>query len=82
MVKITIYSLPTCPYCKMTKRFFNEKKIEYQDIDVSANQDEAEIMIKKSGQMGVPVIIIKKDNREEMIIGFDQQKISQLLGIS
>ncbi|MFA6254560.1 MAG: glutaredoxin family protein [Patescibacteria group bacterium] len=82
MTKVTIYSLPTCPYCKMAKRFLDENKIEYQDIDVLANPDEAEIMIKKSGQMGTPVIIVEKDGQEEMIVGFDQQKLSQVLGIS
>jgi len=34
-------------------------------------------MVEKSGQMGVPVL----DINGEIIIGFDRDKISQLLGI-
>jgi len=34
-------------------------------------------MIQKSGQMGVPVIEID----EKFVVGFDKEKISQLLGI-
>lgn len=38
---IVVYSTPTCPYCKKTKSFLVENDIEYEDIDVSSNQDKA-----------------------------------------
>lgn len=79
MAKITIYSTPTCPYCKLAKEFLTEKKIEFTDIDVAADQKAAEEMIHKSGQMGVPVIIVEKDGKEEVMVGFDQAKLTELL---
>ncbi len=83
---ITIYSTPTCPYCKMAKEFFKENKVEYEDIDVAADQDRAREMVEKSEQMGVPVIVIPAEltstKKEEVIVGFDRDKISELLGIS
>ncbi|MFH1426822.1 MAG: glutaredoxin family protein [Candidatus Kerfeldbacteria bacterium] len=82
---VTIYSTPTCPYCKMAKDYFKENKVEYEDVDVAADQDRAQEMIEKSGQMGVPVIVIPGDmaasKKEEVVIGFDRDKLEELLGI-
>jgi len=81
MSKITIYSTPICPYCTIAKKYFDDKKIKYQEIDVSADQKKAQEMQEKSGQLGVPVIIIKNEKKEEVIIGFDKQKIDQILNL-
>ncbi len=74
---IVIYSTPTCHFCQMAKEFFKEKEIEYTNYDVSEDMEKRKEMIEKSGQMGVPVIFI--DN--EMMIGFDRDKILSALGI-
>ncbi len=42
---------------------------------MAADRDKAKEMIQKSGQMGVPVIIIDG----EIIAGFNQSRIDQLL---
>jgi len=81
MPKVTIYTTPVCPYCTLTKEFFKEHGIDYTEIDVSADQEAAREMIKKSGQMGVPVIIVEKDGEENIVIGFAREKLSELLGI-
>ena len=73
---IKIYSTPTCPYCKMAKEYLSSKGISYQDIDVSSNSEAVEEMVKISGQMGVPVIVING----EPIVGFDKARIDSLLG--
>ena len=75
--KITIYSTPTCPYCVRAKQFLKDNHIEFEDIDVSENQEAGEEMIKRSGQMGVPVL----DIDGEIVIGFDKEKIKKTLGI-
>ena len=77
MKKVVIYSTPTCHFCQMAKKFFKEKNIEYTDYDVSTDDDKRKEMIEKSGQMGVPVIYID----DEMLIGFDKDKLSTALGI-
>jgi len=81
MTNITIYSTPTCPYCTMAKDFLTENKIKFTNIDVSANHEKAHEMIEKTGQMGVPVITVKQNNKEEIMVGFDQQALSKILGI-
>ena len=75
--QVRIYSTPTCPYCKMAKQFLTENKIAFEDVDVSANQNAAQEMIAKSGQMGVPVL----DIGGQIVIGFDKNKTKQLLGL-
>lgn len=75
--KVKVYSTPTCPYCIRVKQFLKENSIEFEDVDVSTNQQAAQEMIDKSGQMAVPVL----DVNGEIITGFDKDKISQLLGL-
>ena len=78
MSKVTIYSTPSCHFCHMAKDFFKEKNVEYVDFDVAADLDKRREMITKSGQMGVPVIIIG----DQLIVGFNKPKIVDLLGIT
>lgn len=75
MKKVTIYSTPTCTYCKMAKEFFTENKVEYVENDVSQDEAKRNEMVEKSGQMGVPVI----DIEGEIIVGFDEAKLKELL---
>jgi len=76
--KIIVYSTATCPYCQMLKEHLTEKKVEFENIDVGANQAKAKEMIDKSGQMGVPVI----DIDGKIIIGYDKDTIDKELGLA
>lgn len=75
---VTIYSTPTCHFCDMTKNFLKENGIAYTDHDVAHDLAKRQEMIQKSGQMGVPVIFVG----EEMIIGFDKERLASTLGIA
>ncbi len=78
MAKIKIYSTVVCPYCVTLKMFLKEHNIEFEDIDVSQDKKALDEMVKKSGQMGVPVA----DINGEIVIGFDREKIRALLKIT
>ncbi len=75
---VTIYSTPTCHFCGLAKDFFKEKGISYTEHNVAQDLVMRQEMIQKSGQMGVPVIFIG----DEMIIGFDKEKIASTLGVA
>lgn len=77
MAKAIIYSTPTCVYCKMAKAFFKEKGVEFEEKDVATDMVARKEMVDKSGQLGVPVI----DIGGKVVVGFDQQHLSELLGI-
>ena len=79
MTEIKIYSTPSCPYCNMAKEFFIKNDIKFTNIDVSTDAKKAQEMIDKSGQMGVPVIVVKKDDKENVVVGFDEPGLSKLL---
>ena len=78
MQNVTIYSTPSCHFCHMAKEFFKANNIAYTEYNVAGDMERRKEMIEKSGQMGVPVIIIG----EELIVGFDKPKIAKLLGIT
>jgi len=61
----------------MAKDFFKEKNIAFTDHDVATDAAKRAEMVEKSGQMGVPVIIIGND----LIVGFNKPLISKLLGV-
>jgi len=75
--KVIVFSTPTCSYCNLAKRYFREKNIKFTDVDVSRDQNAARDMVKRTGQTGVPVILINN----KAIVGFDKPKINQLLNI-
>ncbi|MCK5087663.1 MAG: NrdH-redoxin [Melioribacteraceae bacterium] len=75
--KVIIFTTPTCSFCTTAKRYFREHKIRFRDIDVSRDQKSAMDMQRRTGQTGVPVILI--NNRP--IVGFDKPKINRLLNI-
>lgn len=74
---IKIYSTPTCVYCHALKEYLAKNNIQYQETDVSQDEKELEKMVAISGQMGVPVVDIDGN----IVIGFDKEKIDELLGI-
>ncbi len=77
MPKVRVFSTSMCPYCTTLKEFLKEKNIEFEDINVTEDIQAQEEMIKKSKQMGVPVVEID----EEIVVGFDKEKICKLLNI-
>ena len=74
---IKVYSTPTCPWCHKAKEFLKEHKIKFENVDVSSDVAGAKEMVKKSGQMGVPVI----DIDGKIIVGFDEEQLKKTLKI-
>jgi len=76
--EVIVYTTPTCPWCEMVKRYLQAREIPYTEIDVSADYNAAMEMVRKSGQTGVPVVEIDG----EIVVGFDRERIDQLLGLA
>lgn len=77
MVKVEIFTTPTCIWCKKTKEWFKEHKVKYEEYDVSTDDKAKEEMIEKSEQMGVPVVLVDG----QVIVGFDEQALKKALKI-
>jgi len=66
--KVTIYTTPTCPWCHRAKKFLQENQVAYEEKDVASEHEARHEMVRKSQQMGVPVIDIDR----EVVIGFNE----------
>ncbi|MBN2348566.1 MAG: hypothetical protein JXJ22_07010 [Bacteroidales bacterium] len=75
---VTVYSTPTCSWCNTLKSYLRKNRIIFTDIDVSRDEQAAKDMVNKSGQQGVPQMLVDG----ELIVGFDQKKINRLLEIN
>ena len=74
--KVVVYSSDTCPYCVSAKEYLKENNIEFVEKNVSKDPQARNELIEKK-QMGVPVIMVD----EEMIVGFDKNKLDNALGL-
>ncbi len=61
----------------MAKDFFKANNVAFTDYNVAADQDKRKEMMEKSGQLGVPVIVIEND----IIIGFNKPAITKILDL-
>ena len=73
--EVIIYSSPTWPHCHRAKEYLSRKEVPFTNYDVAADREKAKEMIEKTGQMGVPVILVD----DEIVIGFNQAKLDELL---
>ena len=82
-VSVRLFATLSCPYCKMEQSWLEENKIRHEVVHVDLDRKQAEEMVRKTGQMGVPVTEIQyEDSEPEYIIGFDKPHLSQILGVN
>lgn len=72
---VKIYTTPTCGYCHQAKKFLADLGVSFTEHDVSRDRASAEEMVRLTGQMGVPVIVVDG----EAVIGFDRARLQALL---
>jgi glutaredoxin 3 len=72
---VIVYSTLSCPYCHMAKDYFKQNGVLFTDYNVGNDQAKAQEMVKKSGQMGVPVI----DIDGTILVGFQPAEFDRLL---
>lgn len=75
--RVILFTTPTCSFCGMTKRYFKDRGIKFKEVDVSRDAAAARDMVRRSGQMGVPVV----DIGGKIVVGFDRPKIDKFLGL-
>jgi glutaredoxin-like YruB-family protein len=75
--EVKVYSSPSCSWCVKVKDFLKENGVAYTDFNVAEDATAREDIVKRSGQMGVPVIDIDGD----LVIGFNQPVLKEKLGI-
>lgn len=82
MPKIKIYSTRTCPYCHMLKQYLKSKNIEYDEVFIDMDINEAKNSLDACGSMGVPCTHIELENGKQVnILGFDKPAFDEVLGL-
>lgn len=76
-MNVTVYSTRSCPWCTRVKDYLKVNDINFKEINVAEDRAGAMEMIKKSGQMGVPVL----DLNGIIVVGFDKEKIDTVLNL-
>lgn len=72
---VKVYSTNSCPWCVKAKQYLKSKNVEFEDLNVQTDMEARESMLKKSKQMGVPVL----DINGTIIVGFDKNAIDAAL---
>jgi glutaredoxin 3 len=76
-MEVKVYSTPVCPWCKRAKEFLKRNNVAFTEVNVAGDQQAAQEMIKKSGQMGVPVV----DVDGTIVVGYDEEELKKALKI-
>ena len=72
---VTVYSTPSCSYCRLAKDYLRKHNIPFTDYNVASDRAKADEMVRKSGQMGVPVL----DINGRILVGFNPAEIERAL---
>lgn len=75
--RVLVFTTPTCPWCNRAKAYLREQHVPFKEVDVSRDAAAARDLVRRTGQMGVPVIEI--DGKP--VVGFDRPRISRMLGL-
>ena len=76
-MKVLVYTTPTCTFCHLAKEFLKEHKVKFEEMDVSKDKKALDTAVKKSGQVGVPVI----DINSHILVGFDRVALKRALDL-
>lgn len=81
--KVLLYALSTCGWCRLTKQFLRDNKVEHEYVDVDLCDDEDREKIRKDilnrgGSLSYPTIIV---DDKVLITGFRKDKLKEALGI-
>lgn len=72
-MNITVYTKPNCPQCSRTKAMLKNKGFNYEEVDVTTNEEIVEYLLSK-GFQALPVV----ETDKEMWSGFRYDKIKEL----
>ena len=74
-MSVALYTTPTCSYCRMAKQWLKENRVPFKEFDVSKDPRRADEMLRRTGQMGVPVVEV----HGKFIVGFNKPEIEKAL---
>lgn len=83
-MKITVYTITDCPFCKQEKDFLTAQGLQFEEKNVQENREFLTEMLQVSDKFaGVPFTMIEKDTGEKVgLKGFTQSEFETALGLA
>jgi len=75
--RVVLFSSSSCPWCARAKNYLRQNGVRVKEIKVDKDPDAAKDVVRMTGQMGVPVLLIGRAK----VVGFDKGKIDRLVGL-
>jgi len=50
VAKVTLFSTPSCSWCKRAKRHLREKRVRFKEVDIERDPRAAQDLVKKTGR--------------------------------
>ncbi len=75
--EVKVFTTPTCPYCRMAKKFLDDNGIKYREFNVAEDKAAREEMSRKCHSLAVPTICFD----DEILVGFDEAQLRAKLGL-
>jgi len=77
VAKVEVYTTPYCPFCVRAKTLLNNKKVAFEEIDVSEDPELREAMVQRAGgRRTVPEIFVNG----RIIGGYDELRALEIKG--
>jgi glutaredoxin 3 len=75
--RVTVYTQPDCPPCKIVKEFLRHHQIEFTEFDVSKDKAARNRLINDYRSYSTPTVVVD----DQVISGFDLPALEKLLGL-
>jgi len=78
-MQITMYTTNACSSCRMVKQYLASKDLKYKEINIQDHPDKASEAFEVSGQMSVPITVVKQGSLREIIVGYNISKLASAI---
>ena len=75
MADLTIYTQPSCGYCKELKDFLKRHDIHYEEKDITMDRSAFDEMVNKYKIRATPLLVYGK----MIVVGFNPDEIEKML---
>ena len=82
-MRVMLYALSTCGWCKKTRAFLDENDVEYEyeyvDLLTGSERDRVMAEVRKWNPRGsFPTVVI---DEKETVVGFKEDQLRKVLGL-
>ncbi len=78
-VRVLMFTQPGCLSCELMKVFLEARDIAFEERNISADREAYRVMIQKYESEETPTLVVVSGGAEQVIIGFDPERLDQLL---